>query len=360
MPVPETPEKKARFWPEPVPNRLHVWPESFKVGRVGVLFVNLGTPDEPTAPAIRRYLREFLSDPRVIEIPKLLWWPILNGPILTFRPRKLVHRYEGIWMDEGSPLLVYTKRQAAGVERLLQTRGHDVAVAVAMRYGKPSIRQGLLDLRAQGCEHVLTLPLYPQYASSTTGTVVDEVTRVASRLRNQPAMRFLKRFHIDESYIYPLADKIGAQWAERGKPQKLVMSFHGLPKRCVQLGDPYCRDSYETARALAARLGLSDDDYLVTFQSRFGPAEWLQPYTEPTLQKLAQEGITRVDVVCPGFVADCLETLEEISIECRDAFLEAGGQAFHYIACLNDDPSWVEGLTDMVERELAGWPTKAR
>jgi ferrochelatase len=187
--VPETPEKKARFWPEPVPNRLHVWPESFKIGRVGVLFVNLGTPDEPTAPAIRRYLREFLSDPRVIEIPKLLWWPILNGPILTFRPRKLVHRYAGIWMEEGSPLMVYTKRQAAGVERLLKTRGHDVAVAVAMRYGKPSIRQGLLDLQAQGCEHVLTLPLYPQYASSTTGTVVDEVTR---RFRRRASLRCLR------------------------------------------------------------------------------------------------------------------------------------------------------------------------
>ena len=358
MSASESSEPKSRFWSEPKPTRLKVWPEPFKVGGVGVLLVNLGTPDEPTAGAIRRYLREFLSDPRVIEIPKAIWWPILNGPILMSRPRKLVHRYEGIWMEGGSPLLVYTQRQAQGVTQLLKQRGHEVRVTIGMRYGKPSISQAVRQLHESGCEHILTIPLYPQYASSTTGTVVDEVTRVASRLRNQPAMRFLKRFHVDPAYIEPLADKVGAAWAERGKPQKLVMSFHGLPKRCADLGDPYCRDSYETAAALAARLGLSDDEYQVTFQSRFGPAEWLQPYTEPTLQSLAKSGVTRVDVVCPGFVADCLETLEEISIECREAFLGAGGEHFNYIACLNDDATWLEGLADIVERELAGWPTK--
>ena len=358
MSASEPSEPKSSFWTEPKPSRMKVWPEPFKVGKVGVLLVNLGTPDEPTAPAIRRYLKEFLSDPRVIEIPKLVWWPILNGPILLSRPKKLVHRYEGIWLEEGSPLMVYTQRQAQGVRRLLKDRGHEIEVAVGMRYGRPSIRNALLELRDAGCEYILTIPLYPQYASSTTATVVDEVNRVASRLRNQPALRFLKRFHVDDAYIYPLADKIGAFWAEYGKPQKLVMSFHGLPKRCVDLGDPYCRDSYETAAALAGRLGLADSDYQVTFQSRFGPAQWLQPYTEPTLQALAQSGVTRIDVVCPGFVADCLETLEEISIECRDTFMKAGGEQFNYIGCLNDDPSWLEGLADIVERELAGWPTK--
>jgi protoporphyrin/coproporphyrin ferrochelatase len=182
---------------------------------------------------------------------------------------------------------------------------------------------------------------------------------VAARMRNQPAMRFLKRFQVDPAYINPLADKISAHWAQHGKPNKLVMSFHGLPQRCTGLGDPYCRDSYETAAALAQRLNLSDEDYLVTFQSRFGPQQWLQPYTEPTLQSLAQSGTTHIDVVCPGFVADCLETLEEISIECRDAFMQAGGKQFNYIACLNDDLPWISGLSDIVERELGGWPTKS-
>ena len=358
MSAAEAPEPRARYWPEPAPTRLKTWPAPFKTGKVGVLMVNLGTPQEPTAPAIRRYLREFLSDPRVIEIPKFVWWPILNGPILLTRPKKLVHRYEGIWMEGGSPLLVYTQRQAAGVSERLKARGHEVDVAVGMRYGQPSIRSAMLQLRDAGCEHILTVPLYPQYSSSTTGTVVDEVTRVASHLRNQPAMRFIKRFHVDPLYINPLADKIGAHWAEHGKPQKLVMSFHGLPQRCTKIGDPYCRDSYETAAALAARLDLSDDDYQVTFQSRFGPAAWLQPYTEPTMEEMAKSGTTKVDVVCPGFVSDCLETLEEISIEVRETFMNAGGERFNYIPCLNDDGPWLETLTDLVERELSGWPTR--
>jgi len=353
-----TAEPRKRFWPEPKPTRMKVWPAPFKVGSVGVLLVNLGTPDAPTAPAIRRYLREFLSDPRVIEIPKLLWWPILNGPILLSRPRKLVHRYESIWMEGGSPLLVYTQRQAAGVSKLLAERGHCVEVAVAMRYGQPSIRQAIDALHAKGCDHILTVPLYPQYASSTTATVVDEVTRVASHLRDQPAMRFIKRFHVDPAYINPLADQIQRYWAANGRPQKLVMSFHGLPVRCTELGDPYCRDSYETARALANRLELTDDEFLVTFQSRFGPAAWLQPYTEPTLESLAKSGTTKIDVVCPGFVADCLETLEEVSIECKDSFMAAGGEQFRYIPCLNDDPAWIQTLAGMVEKHLQGWPTK--
>jgi ferrochelatase len=351
-------EPRQRYWPEPKPTRLKAWPEPFKVGSVGVLLVNLGTPDEPTAPAIRRYLREFLSDPRVIEIPKLLWWPILNGPILLSRPRKLVHRYASIWMEGGSPLLVYTKRQADGIRQRLAAEGHQVEVEVAMRYGQPSIRQAIKTLHEKGCEHILTVPLYPQYASSTTGTVVDEVTRVASHMRNQPAMRFIKRFHVDPAYINPLAAQIERFWEKNGKPQKLVMSFHGLPVRCTEVGDPYCRDSYETARALANRLALTDEEFLVTFQSRFGPAAWLQPYTEPTLETLAKSGTTKIDVVCPGFVADCLETLEEVSIECKDTFMAAGGEQFRYIPCLNDDPAWLETLTGMVQTHLQGWATR--
>jgi len=324
--------------------------------KVGVLMVNLGTPDEPTAPAIRRYLRQFLSDPRVIEIPKLVWWPILNGPILTFRPSKLVQKYSGIWLTEGSPLLVYSERQASGVSSILKARGNKIRVEVAMRYGNPSIELGLNKLLSQGCEHILTVALYPQYAASTTATVVDEVARQASRLRNQPEMRFVKRFHVFEPYIRALAGKIENHWKTAGRAERLVLSFHGIPKRTVDLGDPYPFDCHETAEALAQHLGLSKSEYVVTFQSRFGRAEWLQPYTEPTLIELAKSGVSSVDVICPGFLADCLETLEEISVECRDAFIEAGGKTFRYISCLNDDPQWIEGLADLILQHTQGWP----
>ena len=350
-----------RFWPEPKrdpdrTSRFVPWPKPFKTNGVGVVLVNLGTPDEPTAPAIRRYLREFLSDPRVIEIPKLLWWPILNGPILLARPRKLVPRYQSVWMEGGSPLMVYTQRQTEGLQKIFAQRGLAIEVETGMRYGEPSIKNAMLRLRERGCEHLLVVPLYPQYASSTTATVVDEVARVASHLRNQPALRFIKRFHTAPEFIRPLGDKIAAYWQQHGKPQKLVMSFHGLPRQCVEQGDPYCRDCYETARALAAYLGLADDAYLVTFQSRFGPAKWLEPYTEPTLKKLAQQGVTEIDVVCPGFLADCLETLEEIQVEVCEAFMHAGGKRFRYISALNDDPAWIASLADMVLGHLQGWP----
>lgn len=350
-----------RFWPEPKRDlarnsRFIPWPKPFKTGGVGVILVNLGTPDEPTAPAIRKYLREFLSDPRVIEIPRLLWWPILNGPILMARPRKLVPRYKSVWMEGGSPLMVYTQRQTEGLRQLFAQRGLAIEVETGMRYGQPSIKQAMLRLRERGCEHMLVVPLYPQYASSTTATVVDEVARVASHMRDQPALRFIKRFHTDQAFIGPLGDKIAAFWQQHGKPQKLVMSFHGLPRQCVDLGDPYCRDCYETARALAQYLGLPDEAYQVTFQSRFGPAKWLEPYTEPTLQKLAQQGVTDIDVVCPGFLADCLETLEEIQVEVCEAFMHAGGKRFRYIPALNDDQAWVNSLADMVLGQLQGWP----
>jgi ferrochelatase len=350
-----------QFWPEPKrdltrESRFQTWPKSFRTPRVGVILVNLGTPEAPTAPAIRRYLREFLSDPRVIEIPKLLWWPILNGPILMARPRKLAPRYQSVWMEDGSPLMVYTQRQTEGLRQIFAARGLDIEVETGMRYGQPSIQSAMLKLRDKGCENMLVVPLYPQYASSTTATVVDEVTRVAGRMRNQPALRFIKRFNTDPAFIRPLGDKIAAYWQAFGRPQKLVMSFHGLPRQCVEMGDPYCRDCYETARALAEYLGLADDAYQVTFQSRFGPAKWLEPYTEPTLQRLAQEGITEVDVVCPGFLADCLETLEEIQVEVCETFMHAGGKRFRYIPALNDDAAWIESLSEMVLTQLQGWP----
>lgn len=328
-------------------------------GRVGVLLVNLGTPDTPGRKDIRKYLGEFLSDPRVIEIPRYLWKPILHGLVLTMRPKKLEPRYAGVWLQEGSPLMVYSRRQADGVRAALRAAGVDAVVELGMRYGNPSIPDAIARLRAQGCERILTVPLYPQYAASTTATAVDAVTRHAGRLRDQPELRFIKRFHEEPAYLDALAGHIERYWQEHGKPQKLVMSFHGLPRYSIELGDPYYRDCMETARLLCQRLSLPRAQIEVTFQSRFGSARWLEPYTEPTLKALAASGTTEVDVVCPGFVADCLETLEEISLECRDAFMAAGGKRFRYISALNDDPAWIAGLAGLVERHLQGWPTQS-
>lgn len=352
------------LWPErylaepPQADPFNENPPPRDAGPVGVLVVNLGTPSSTAPRDIRRYLAEFLSDPRVIEIPRYLWLPILHGLVLVRRPRRLQPRYEGIWMDGGSPLLVYSRRQAAGVLAALQARGLDVRVELAMRYGEPSIAQGITKLRQQGCERILTVPLYPQYAASTTATVVDAVARHVGKLRDQPELRFIKRFHDEPGYVNALAQQISDFWATNGRPQKLVMSFHGLPRYSVELGDPYYRDCLDTARSLRERLALTPDQVEVTFQSRFGAARWLEPYTEPTLKALAAQGVTDVDVVCPGFLADCLETLEEISEECRDAFLEAGGRQFRYIPALNDHPAWVAGLTEIVDKHLQGWATR--
>jgi len=324
-------------------------------GPVGVLLVNLGTPDSPEPAAIRRYLAEFLSDPRVIEIPGLIWKPILHGVVLPRRSTRIAPRYASIWMDGGSPLRVYSCRQAEGVQALLTERGLPVRVALAMRYGRPSLAKALDDLRGQGCERILTLPLYPQYSASTTATVVDAMGRLVQRLRDQPELRFVKRFHTDPGYVGALAAGIRAYWQRHGEPDRLLMSFHGLPRRCVDLGDPYARDCSETAQALADRLGLSQDRYAVTFQSRFGAARWLEPYTEPTLRELARSGVGRVDVACPGFVSDSLETLEEIDQMGRAAFMAEGGERFRYIPALNDNPLWVAALADLVERHVQGW-----
>ncbi len=323
--------------------------------RTGVLMINLGTPDAPTPRAIRRYLRQFLSDPRVIEIPRYLWYPILFGSVLTLRPRKLAPKYAGIWLEGGSPLLVWSQRQAAAVARQLHADGLDVPVVLAMRYGNPSIPEAMEDLRCKGCDRIVVVPLYPQYSASTTATAVDAVTRHAARLRDQPALRFVKRFYADSGYIDAQVARITDFWAEHGRPDKLVMSFHGLPRYCIELGDPYYRDCLASAELLRAKLALAPEDLEITFQSRFGSARWLEPYTEPTLKMLGEQGIGSVDVVCPGFVADCLETLEEINQEAREAFLHAGGKQFRYIPALNDSPAWSRGLTNIVRGELKSW-----
>jgi ferrochelatase len=324
-------------------------------GPVGVLLINLGTPDAPDAPSIRRYLGEFLSDPRVIEIPQWIWQVILRGVILVRRPKALAPRYKEIWLEEGSPLLVWSQAQAQGVGAELSKAGLPVRVELGMRYGNPSIASAVEKLRVQGCERILVVPMYPQYAASTTATAVDCVAAHLGRLRNQPQLRTIKRYHDDEGYIAALAAQVRAYWDAHGKPERLLLSFHGLPQRSVEQGDPYYQDCMETAGLLRRALGDDGSLVYVAFQSRFGAEKWLEPYTEPTLRAWAKQGIRRVDTMCPGFLADCLETMEEIQMQCRDAFLEEGGQAFRYLPCLNDDPIWTRNLAAIIRGQLAGW-----
>jgi ferrochelatase len=324
----------------------------------GVLLVNLGTPDEPTAPALRRYLGEFLADPRVVEIPRWLWWPVLHGVILRVRPAKSAAKYASIWTPEGSPLKVWTERQARLLLGALGERGLAVKVRHAMRYGQPSIASQLDALRSEGVGQVLVLPLYPQYSCTTTASVIDAVGDWARRQRAIPELRFVNRYPQERGYLDAVAGRLQRHWAEHGLPERLVLSFHGVPERTRLLGDPYFDDCQATARGLADRLALPEGRLLVTFQSRFGKAKWLQPYTEPTVRSLAREGVRRLDVACPGFTGDCLETLEEIGMEVRQAFLEEGGKDFHYIPCVNDDPRWIRALADLAERHLAGWPAR--
>ena len=288
--------------------------------RTAVLLVNLGTPDEPTAPALRRYLAEFLSDSRVVGLPKLVWWPILHGIILPTRPAKSAAKYASVWMPEGSPLAVWTRRQTAAVAARLADAGHQLLVRHAMRYGNPGLPAVLDELRAAGATRVLVLPLYPQYAAATTASVADKVMQWAQGTRRMPELRFIGEYHDHPGYIQALAQRLKSHWAANGRGDKLVLSFHGVPERSLLMGDPYHCHCYKTARLMSQALGLREEDTVVTFQSRFGKAKWLEPYTEPTLRKLAGEGVKRVDVMCPGFVADCLETLEEIAQEARDCF----------------------------------------
>lgn len=325
--------------------------------KTGVVLVNLGSPSAPETGAVRRYLREFLSDPRVVEIPRLIWWCILNCVVLLVRPAKSAAAYRKIWLSEhGSPLVHYTRLQAEAVESLMDVHVEDsVPVATAMRYGEPSMASVLESLTRSGVEQILVLPMYPQYSATTTASVVDEVARVLSGMRNQPAVRFIKSYHDYEPYIAAMAKHIRQYWQEHGRGDKLILSFHGLPQRCIAKGDPYKEQCELTARLLADALLLSDEQWQLTFQSRFGAEEWLQPYTDQTLQGLGEQGLARVDVFCPGFAADCLETLEEIAMEARHAFTEAGGGEFHYIPALNAQPAHIDALMHLVEENLAGW-----
>ena len=329
-----------------------------QAARTAVLLCNLGTPDAPTASALRRYLGQFLSDHRVVEIPRAAWLPILHGIILRTRPAKSAAKYATVWTTEGSPLAVWTTKQATLLRGWLGEAGHNVLVRPAMRYGNPSIASQLDALKAEGATRVLILPLYPQYSGTTTASVFDAVYTWAARTRNIPELRFVNHYHDDAGYIDALASTVRAHWKHHGPPDKLVMSFHGVPERTLHLGDPYHCESHKTARLLAERLGLQKSDWQLTFQSRFGKAKWLEPYTEPTLIEMGKAGVGRVDVICPGFTGDCLETLEEINQEAREAFLHAGGKEFHYIPCLNDSPDWITALSAVAQQHMAGWPVQ--
>lgn len=327
-------------------------------GRVALLLANLGTPDEATPSALRRYLAEFLSDPRVVEIPRALWWPILHGVILRVRPAKSAAKYRSIWMPEGSPLAVWTARQASALQQALHAQGHRILVRHAMRYGEPAVPKVLDALRREGATRFLIVPLYPQYAAATTGSVADAVHRWALGARRVPELRLVAGYHDDEGYIDALADSVRRHWQDKEPGERLVLSFHGLPDRTRLLGDPYHEQCQRSAALLRERLSLPPERVLVTFQSRFGRAKWIEPYTEPTVRALAAQGVRRIDLMCPGFAADCLETLEEIDQEVRSAFLAAGGAEFRYIPCLNADATWIDALRTMVERHLQGWPTR--
>jgi ferrochelatase len=324
-----------------------------------VLLCNLGTPDEPTPAAVRRYLAEFLSDPRVVEIPRAAWLPVLHGVILPLRSAKSAAKYRTIWTPEGSPLKVWTERQAKRLQGWLGEHGHRVRVAYAMRYGTPSIAGQLDALVQAGATRILVLPAYPQYSGTTTASVIDAVGQWSQAQRNIPELRFVNRYHDDRGYIQALARRVERHWRDHGRPDHLLMSFHGVPERTLHLGDPYHCECRKTGRLLAEWLQLDASQYTLAFQSRFGKAKWLQPYTQPTLQALARQGTKRVDVVCPGFTSDCLETLEEIGMEARDAFLAAGGKSFHYIPCLNDETEWIGALGQIAQQHMAGWPTQA-
>ena len=324
--------------------------------KTGILLVNLGTPDAPTPQAVRAYLKEFLSDPRVVEMPRALWWLILNGIILNTRPKKSAAKYASIWLPQGSPLRVFTEKQTTLLQGYLSQRTRaPFAVEHAMRYGNPSIPAVLRKLKEQNCQRILVVPMYPQYAASTTATVNDIVFGELQQMRNTPALRTIKHFHDHPGYIKALAGNINGYWMKHGRPDKLLMSFHGLPRYTLDKGDPYHCECQKTGRLLAQELGLKPDQYAISFQSRFGKATWLQPYTTATLKEWGKQKTGRVDVVCPGFVADCLETLEEIAQEGKEDFQHAGGGEYHYIPCLNDRNDWLHALTKLVLENLHGW-----
>lgn len=323
---------------------------------MGVLLVNLGTPEEPTPSAVRRYLKQFLSDSRVVEIPRFVWLPILHAFVLRSRPAKSAQAYEKVWSENGSPLLHYSKRQKKLLQQEMESRFNGpVHIELAMRYGEPSIDIGLNALQEKGAQRILILPLYPQYSATTTATTFDEIAKIFRGWRRIPELRFIAQYHDHPAYIDALATSVKEYWKANDRSDVLLMSFHGLPKRNLDLGDPYFCQCHKTGRLLAEKLGLKEKEWKLTFQSRFGKAEWLKPYTDKTLMEMPSEGVKSVDVICPGFPADCLETLEEIDGENRDYFLEAGGEKYQYIPALNDEIYHIHALADIIHQHSQGW-----
>jgi ferrochelatase len=315
----------------------------------GVLLTNLGSPEQADAASVRRFLRQFLSDPRVVEIPRLVWLIILHGIILRVRPAKSAKLYAKIWTDKGSPLTVITGAQTEKMaEQLKKQYGDDVIVTSAMRYGKPSIAQRLQEFQASGVRNIVVLPLYPQYAAPTTGSTFDAVASELKRWRWVPSLHFISSYHDHPLYIQALASSIQTHIEKHGKPDKLILSYHGMPQLFLERGDPYYCFCHKTTRLLKEKLGWSEDDYTMTFQSRFGKAQWLKPYTEQTLAELAQQGLKHIAIISPAFSADCLETLEELEHENREVFIQAGGEQYHYIAALNDQDEHISALLDLV------------
>lgn len=325
--------------------------------RLGVLLTNLGTPDAPTPSALRRYLAEFLADPRVVEAPRLLWRIILHGIVLRVRPAKSARAYAEVWTGEGSPLLIIARAQAEGIAMRLQERlTGPVVVELAMRYGTPSMAEGLRQLRQKGAERLLVLPLYPQYSGATTASTFDALAEELKRWRWVPELRFIGQYHDDAAYIDCLANSIREHWEQHGKGEKLLFSFHGTPQSYLHKGDPYHCQCQKTARLVAEKLGLSADAWMVTFQSRFGREVWLQPYTDQTVEEFGRAGMQTLDLICPGFSADCLETLEEIEGENAGIFERAGGGRLRYIRALNDRSDHLDMLAELVTDHVQGWP----
>ena len=328
--------------------------------RVGVLLVNLGTPDAPTYLAVQRYLREFLGDRRVINTTRWIWLPLLYGLILPLRPFRTLRKYRKIWLPEGSPLAVYSQRLTAKVDAVLRNRlGSEVRVALAMTYGRPSMDAAIEALAVQGVRRLVVLPLYPQYCSSTTGSVFDVTSRALRRWRWLPEIRWINDYHTDESYLDALAAGIRQHWDRVGERSHLLFSYHGIPAAYVEEGDPYRAQAEATTRLVVARLGLAEADFSHCYQSRFGSVVWLQPYTEDTLKILAKRGLRRLTVVSPSFAVDCLETLEEVAMEYHGKFLKLGGESLTLVPALNDDDSHAEALADVIEKQLGGWVTGA-
>ncbi len=324
--------------------------------RCGVLMVNLGTPTSPNASALRRYLAEFLADRRVIELPRALWLPLLYGVILPFRAPRSARAYRKVWTDQGSPLRVNSEALAADVGNALTNAGIDAEVRLAMRYGSPSVSEVLDHWHREGLRRLIVLPMYPQYSATTTASVFDAVYSAVQKWRWQPELRLISDYFGETAWIQAMAESIRAHWAHHGRAQRLMFSFHGIPKRYLLAGDPYFCQCHASARRIAAALDLHDDDWMLTFQSRVGREEWLRPYTDETLHLLPKQGVKNIDVVCPGFAADCLETLEEIAMQNAELFVEAGGESLRYVPALNSAPLHVNALCDLVRRHGAGWP----